>query len=102
MRQTMETPTHRVLEHLEQVWPYLTGMVVVTVATVKLWLYERRRISKIEDTYVTKDELAACRNDVRSTDDKNLSDLTTQINKLSSENAQQHQDILTELINIKK
>ena len=105
----MEAPPHRILDVLSHLWPYVSGIALTLLATVRLWWYDRketkRRIGTLEvmaEHMVTKDDLQACRDDVRATDDKNLEKLYQEIKTNTAQNAQQHQDIMAQMMRLHK
>lgn len=103
----METNTHNILDVLDRVWPYVSGVAVTILATVRLWWHDKKvtkaRINTLEvmaEHMVTKDELQACRDDVREEDESNLEKIYKEIKENNQENARQHQDILKQVIRL--
>lgn len=100
-----ESTFHKLLHLAEDIWPLLSGMGLVMLAGIKLWWSDRRatkkRIANIEimcEHMVTQDELHSCREDVRQADDENLEKIYHEIKENQKINAQQHQDIMREII----
>ena len=104
----MESNSHRIFDILNHVWPYLSGAILIMFAGTKLWWYDRRetkrRIVALEvlaENLVNKDDLQECRDDVRQVDDDNLEKIFTELRKHTANNAQQHQDIMNKIIDLK-
>lgn len=109
---------HKLLHIFEHIWPYVTGVFAVIIGGLKLWWSDKqktkKRISNIEyitqwlkENSITSDDLKACREEVREVDDKNLEVIFDEIKTLrrdirhdSKSNAEQHQDILKQIIKL--
>ena len=103
----MESNTHRLTDIIEQVWPYISGMCIVMFAAAKLLWHDRqvtkKRIAVLEilaEHTITKEELHSCRNDVRTAAEANLNKIYAEIKENTSQNAQQHQDMMAEIIKL--
>lgn len=106
--------THKVLDFLEHLWPYISGMVVVFIGSIRLWWTDRKntrkRIQTLEvlaENMVTTDDLHVCRDEVREQDEKNLDMVFKELKGLRGEikeesriNAQQHQDLMKQIIRL--
>lgn len=96
-------PHPKWLTWLDHTWPYITGVVVTIIAGVKLWWHDRketkRRIANLEimaEHMISRDELQACREDVRRED----KDILEKIDHSIEENAKQHQDIMKQIVRL--
>lgn len=103
----MEANTHKILDVLEHIWPYVSGIVLTMAAGVRLWWYDRRqvkhRIATLEvlaEQSVTQRDLQECRDDVRNDDDSNLNKIYNKIDEITRDNSQQHQDIMNTILQI--
>ena len=92
VKKEVDIPHPKWLYWLDHLWPYISGMLLVMLAGARLIWY------KLTHHYVTKDELAQCRNDVRHTDGQMMEKLDHMI----EENARQHQDIMKQIIRLHK
>ena len=100
---------HKILDILEHIWPYVTGMTVTLLAAMKLWWSDRKETKKrinenaeairaISSNMVSHDDLHACREDVRDVDDENLIRVLDRIEENAKDNARQHLDIMNQII----
>ena len=85
---------HKYLHYAKDLWPFVTGFLVVIFAAFKLMWY------RLTSNYVTKAELKACREDVRAVDDKNLNTVFKEIRIMRSENESRHHEIMNQIINV--
>lgn len=103
----METQTHRWLDYLDHLWPYISGVFITLLAVIRLWWYDRhqtrKRIGNLEvlaEHMVTTADLQACRDNVRDDDEKNMEKVFAEIKELTKENAAQHQDIMKQILRL--
>jgi len=106
------TPVHKTLDLLQHVWPYISGVFLSFIAVFRMWWIDRkkmrRRMNNLEilaENSVSHKDLQACRDDVRAADEKNLMLIFSEIKSLREEhnadakvNAQQHMDILNQVV----
>lgn len=103
--------THKIIDVLQHIWPYLSGLAITFLAALKLWWNERRETRKrlknqeilvdhIIREKVSHKELQACRDDVRHDNDTHIDNIYARLDKHALENAQQHQDILNQIIRL--
>lgn len=110
----METNTHKLLDVVEHLWPYISGLILTMVVIVKMWWYNhnevKRRINTLEklaEMSATKIDLHECKAEVSGVDNANLEKI---YNKLSEQqkdnaiqqqnNAKEHQDILQQMLRL--
>ena len=113
----METQTHKILDFLQHIWPYVyavvTGLGVMFVAMIRFAWHRHKELKEqqseqaaaiiaINENMVTTPQLHACREDVRDDDEKNLDLIFNEIRDLRKEarteaaaNAKQHKEIMT-------
>ncbi len=91
------------LTWLDHTWPYITGMAATMLGAFRLWCHDRKetkkRIQNLEimaEHFVSRDDLLACRDDVRREDKEILEKIDHSI----AENAKQHQDIMKEMMRL--
>lgn len=103
----MPTGHHKWLDMIEHIWPLLSGIGITILAAVKLWWNERQQTKKRIETLevmcehmVSKDELQACRDDVRETDLRETEKIYDAIEKNSAENNRQHQEIMKTILEL--
>lgn len=103
----METNTDKVFSFFDQMWPFISGIVLTIIAVIKLWWSDRQAVKRriialevIAEASVSKSELQACRDDVRVVDESNLEKIYGLIRDNNENNAQQHQDIMHEIIEL--
>jgi len=105
----MELGGHKVLDFVSHLWPYISGVVVTLLAGIRLWWYEKqvtkkriRTLEALATNMVSKQDLQACRDDVRAVDEKNLDKLSGDIRENMKQNAKEHQDIMKQIIRLHK
>jgi hypothetical protein len=83
---------HRVLNILEHLWPYVSGLVLIMGATMKLWWHGRREIKKrivvlekLAENGASQDDLRDCRAGVDEQDAENLKIVLGEIKELRGE-----------------
>ena len=109
---------HRLLNWIEHLWPYISGLVVTIVAAIRLWWYDRGKLKKqindnstlvghITECMVTHEDLIECRDSVDEQDADNLKNVLNEIKTLRQEikndtekNSQQHLDILHKMTSL--
>jgi hypothetical protein len=103
--------THKLLDAALHVWPFLAAIGAMILTGIKLWWSDRQQIKRetsdlrrvvlwLKENSVTHKELHDCRDDVRAADDQNLEKIYKEIKINQQVNAQQHQDIMSEIIRI--
>jgi len=105
----VETGLHKILNIFEHVYPYIAGFILTMFALTKLWLRDRKetkkRIGTLEvmaEHMVTQEDLQECRDEVRHVDEQNLEKIYDEIKANTKENAQQHQDISNNMVDMMK
>lgn len=95
------------IDAIQHLWPVISGLALTFVAVFRLWWHDRRetkkRIGTLEvmaEHMVTKADLRACREDVRDDHEESLEKIYNEIKTNNSENAQQHQDIMAQMIRL--
>ena len=102
----------KALGYLHEIWPYITGLFLVTVAMFKTWMHDRKRITTLEvlaENMVTHGDLQKCREDVRNAEEKQLQGVYADIKSLAKQaredmkqNAKQHSEIMNQIIELHK
>ena len=108
------TPSHKILDTLQHLSVYLSGVFAFILAAIGMWWRDRRadkkRIYTLEmlaEGMATKDELAECGKDKDKQHHEGIKDVLKAVqgvrddNKKSNEtNSQQHQDILEKMVDL--
>lgn len=109
MANSMDNVPHgKILDLIDHIWPYLTGLTALLVGGVKLWWSDRNAAKRevadlrkvvlwLKEHAVTGDELHECRKEVREVDDKNLDMIFKEMRAHTERNAAQHEEIKKEV-----
>ena len=106
---SVEDNTHKVIDEVSKVWPLISGVALTISASIGLWWHDRKETKKrigtletLATNMVTQKELQACRDDVREDHVENLEKIYNEIKENTSENARQHQDIMSQIVRLHK
>ena len=95
------------LDMLGHIYPYVAGLFITMVAIVRLWLFNRKEIKKriltleiMAERMASQEDLQACRDEVRHVDEQNLEKIYQEMKENNRDNANQHSDILKQIINL--
>ena len=99
-----EPPHNGILDHLNDIKEYIVSVAVVFGVLLTHYLSIRKRLIVLEETSVSHNDLASCRDDVRNDDAKNTAKVMNEIKeiasktemqteKLAEKNANEHQVI---------
>lgn len=102
---------HKLLGTIEHVWPYIVAFFTALITAIKIWWIDKKqtkarihRLEIIAESFATRDELHSCRDEVREDQDDKLDNIYSKINEVQRQqtedaraNAEQHQNILTEM-----
>lgn len=105
----LHSSTHGILDFLQHLWPYVLGVFTAIGTAFGMYWADRRdtkrRVINLEkliellsERSITHADLAACREDVRASDDAAVGKIYQLIRENNVTNAEQHNDIMKEII----
>ena len=102
------SPEHKILDLLQHIWPIISGIILIVIASWKLWWSRAARqrewkseVDKRLSHVVTKDELQACKVKVMDKGDDTNQEILHELKAMrldrledNKDNANAHQDII--------
>lgn len=105
----METGSHKIIDMVEQSWPYISGIAITIVGAVRLWWYSRQeiknRITNLEimaEHFASQGDLNSHKKELLDNTGKHVEKLYEVIREANDENSRQHQDMLKQVMRLLK